>query len=96
MIKTAGEAVVKPMPEQVMQPMINRMTQVIPQSQGRPLPRLRRQRCRQPSECDIELSINVARTVAARCAISVVPPYQLMVENLGGVANRFTRDLMCV
>ena len=53
-IKTAAEAAVKPVLEQVMQPMINRVTQVIQQAQGRPLPRLRRQRCLQLSECDVE------------------------------------------
>src|ERR1043165_9385652 len=48
-IKTAAEAAGKPALEQVVQPMINRVTQVLQQAQGRPLPRLRRQRCLQPS-----------------------------------------------
>src|SRR4030095_10415667 len=64
MIKTAAKAAVKPVLEQVMQPMINRVTQVIQQAQGRPLPR-RRQRCLQLSECDNEkLLRKVARTLA--------------------------------
>src|SRR6476469_7340297 len=55
MIKTAAKAAVKPVLEQkVMHTMINRVTQVIQQVQGRPLPRRRRQRCLQLSECDIE------------------------------------------
>jgi 2-succinyl-5-enolpyruvyl-6-hydroxy-3-cyclohexene-1-carboxylate synthase len=57
LIKTAAKAAVKPVLEQVMQPMINRVTQVIQQAQGRPLPRLRRQRCLQLSECDVEKPI---------------------------------------
>src|SRR4030095_10474167 len=58
MIKTAAKAAVKPVLEQkVMQPMINRVAQVIQQAQGRPLPRLRRQRCLQLSECDVEKTI---------------------------------------
>ena len=65
MIKTAAKAAVKPVLEQVMQPMINRVTPVIQRAQGRPLPRLRRQRCLQRSECDIEqLLRKVARTLA--------------------------------
>src|SRR6478609_11452066 len=53
-IKTAAEAAVKTVLEQVMQPMINRVTQVTQQAQGRPRPRRRRQRCLQLSECDID------------------------------------------